>query len=957
MVLTMMKILTLLSMMGISSISSAQRILNPIDQARKFLAEQDASVCDSAKVGLDQNFPLVNLGPAKCWANRKTASDFKGEKVDQMKLLFADEKICNCINDENKFFPITGEVQKYSFAPTPDYKLPKDPAVIYALNAKKLQEELAEDKNRLAFQASIISESNAEFTKYYGPAASTQVSSKEVMDKLSGIIDFGKDPNADLASKIKNSIEALKIPPNVPPASSYLVDPPFAENQCVGVREYLAYKQLPSDKDIIKEISSGKFVPEDWNHYVLRKKYDSLMAEKDVKKRNASKEEVLKLSNKLRFLSQNPMLKTFFAADASADYLSYTDKMSKEREEFATSVMKKNAKTLPKLKNKLFDILKLSVNPDQKQSNKYKEQLKQFFVDKDHAQVMDVEIEKEAYKKLERLTDSRALKVTAPALTQDSVMRDFTKISNLETPDICSQGGASVEKCSKIFAGYCKAVTQAVRSLPCDNNEVFDELDSLISNDLNPDFKSNADFQKFNSEICDKTRLADSTGDGSNSNNFKNYKDKYCKANAGSVECSHSPDKKNIVSLRDKFLAKFPYSLASGHSAETFLNYTKDQITDVPGGKSLFQDTDKAARRSSRLAALQDQWGRLEGLDKSNDLDQSAYNMAGTAPASTNSNAFSDSQSASVPDTSFSNFANAAVASAGAAPQTIDNMNDDKKRDMLDDMKKDYADWKADKTTNNGSQTASAQETAMKSRIEALEQLLAQQKKISDEQYKLLNDTIAERNKDATKKVVAESGASDEAASNKAQKIANADTTNASNISDVSRAPASAPQYSTGGVNSGSNGSAVTKRSNANSADTSADSVAREESKLANVRRFPDGSVSIEAASQTSGAATANAIIVTVTDEQYDLLSANPDGLNLAQLEKDIPQDQIAKLEKNGEITIFLKNGPNQPFEVKVEKINNKLVYRKVDKSGNPVVSVKRVYTRQSLELQLKAQQ
>ena len=82
----------------------------------------------------------------------------------------------------------------------------------------------------------------------------------------------------------------------------------------------------------------------------------------------------------------------------------------------------------------------------------------------------------------------------------------------------------------------------------------------------------------------------------------------------------------------------------------------------------------------------------------------------------------------------------------------------------------------------------------------------------------------------------------------------------------------------------------------------------------------------------------------------------NPTGLSLNQIEKSIPPEQISRLEKSGEITLLLKNGSNPPFEVKVSRVDNKLVYSLKDKDGKDQAPVRRVHTRQALESQLKVQ-
>jgi hypothetical protein len=122
------------------------------------------------------------------------------------------------------------------------------------------------------------------------------------------------------------------------------------------------------------------------------------------------------------------------------------------------------------------------------------------------------------------------------------------------------------------------------------------------------------------------------------------------------------------------------------------------------------------------------------------------------------------------------------------------------------------------------------------------------------------------------------------------------------------------------------------------------------------MRRSDDGSITIESSgSSTAGGNVTPAISVPVSDEQYRMLQSDSNGQILGQLEKSIPKDQIAKLESKGEIILLVRNGSNPPFEVKVAKVDNRLVYSRTDKNGNKQDAVvRRTYTIKALENQLR---
>jgi len=250
----------------------------------------------------------------------------------------------------------------------------------------------------------------------------------------------------------------------------------------------------------------------------------------------------------------------------------------------------------------------------------------------------------------------------------------------------------------------------------------------------------------------------------------------------------------------------------------------------------------------------------------------------------------------------------------------------------------------------------------MKAKIEALETLLSQQRKLTEDQYKLLNSAISNQQIAQASKAVAPALAqnTDKEAMEKARVRSHSGFTttamaNGTLSDETMRGPASIKENQTN-TSAGNSGAASLQRSSSSSgARASADSVAREEAKLVNLRRFPDGSITIESASK-GGQVAPNAITVPVSDEQYRLLQSNPGALSLSQIEKSIPKEQLAELEKSGQIILVLQNGENPPFEVKVEKKDNKLVYQLQDQQGNKVNPIQRVYTRQALELELKIQ-
>jgi hypothetical protein len=317
-----------------------------------------------------------------------------------------------------------------------------------------------------------------------------------------------------------------------------------------------------------------------------------------------------------------------------------------------------------------------------------------------------------------------------------------------------------------------------------------------------------------------------------------------------------------------------------------------------------------------------------------------------------------------VPDYSILSPGDSVAQQKASEKQKIENMSDERKKSLLNDWENEYDEWKKSKKISDSSELSpadSVRDDKYKKEIQTLKALLEEQKKLTDTQSKLLNEAIARKSesptterdlKANTKKDRFVSAASEFTPS----KVSNSSFTNNSGDS-ASRSPASIGDGGRIG-NISNNSSAVRSTSTAGKSfarsSENADSLAREQAKLINVKNYSDGSILVESPSSSSSAV--NAISLPVSDEQYKVLLVNPTGLSLNQIEKSIPPEQISKLEKSGEITLLLKNGSNPPFEVKVSRVDNKLVYSLKDKDGKDQAPVRRVHTRQALESQLKVQ-
>jgi hypothetical protein len=924
-----------------------------------------------------------------CWDAKKNYDDVPAPKLTEKELIESDYQICNCLNDPRQ--NPSADIRHLMKLPTvqlPNYRPSKNVVEIFEKNAKRIKEKMEKDRTSLAFQASIISEGNTSFTQLYAadPTAN-QFTSKKLKDSVennakdvtgsSAILPSAstQKENDEIVSGVRKVLEGLKVPPKTDPA--LFQDEKLVDGQCVPGRDFLAYQALPQ-QELLKDISEtteATFDPKDWNYDELKKSYDEFMR-LNLDSKIRTKELIVNLKAKLRFLDQNPMIKTFFAVDPTSEYLKNTDDVPQERKQFVLQSLKENSPKIDPRKKQLFGILKkFSSNQALPQLKPYLEDLRNFFVQPDVANLMDIQAEKELYKKLNKIGDFKSFTEKTSLITQQSVENDFVKLTKLGQPSKCGpRADRNIKECVEIYAAYCKTLEDVVNRIRSEEGdpEIRDDLDVLAANDFEPSYKTNNEFKKFNDNLCQAPRRK---ANDSTPVKYEAFKASYCKNTEHREDCKGDP--KGMRNILTSFLKEYPEDVktASSLSAKDAAKFAA--ISKV-AEKNVELDSNRPAsgsRRASKrlesLASLRNEWGVKDTSESFPSSDSRVANGVATASAAASISDRNPSENDESPaaNSSYapgtpapfnstsgpSNFAGSFANSQ--TDESAENMSDEKRREELNQLKEEYDELaKSKKSLNKSvSEAASSQEAALKARIDALEQLLAGQKKLLDNQS-LASQSASNKNINKNK-TVAEDEDQEQDSERRVAKTALA--SGASATQDSRRAPASVRESQV----SASSTKAASASANATSArrsvlsaapsSSSDDSVAREEAKLVNLRS-QGGFITIESVGK-GASSSANAISYPVSDEQYKLLQSNPMGLNLTQIEKNIPKDQIENLERNGEIILLLRNGSNPPFEVKVEKKNKKLVYRLRDESGKEIAPVKRVYTRKALEGELQA--
>lgn len=758
--------------------------------------------------------------------------------------------------------------------------------------------------------------------------------------------------------------------------------------QCVSAREFMAFKQIPSDDKTIKEIKEDKGDEDQWNHKILRAEYDRIMR-LPMDQRATQKNRIISLKTRLQFLERNPLMKNFLAADASNLPTFFGMVPTPNQAEVRKSYEADEANGVPDLKTRkkaLVDMIRRLVpangcstpqcmydrmqSPDMK---KVSGDILKFFANPANATVTTTENTKantflanDFFAKKENLTTK------APELyTRENVDNAFARYYNLGSPKDCD-GESKLDVCVRTYSGYCKYLDNQFPKITdqlITDREIVDDLDNTVSNFFNTDIKTNKDLKDFNDSICNTPRRKSLSQQDGNYKTFWQYRAEACK----SKPAGYCDTVEGMQAVRTEYLENNPEpavpgtGIASVHVKGFNALMKGSGIGRGMNRATIAQMESGGGPTGGSMAAYLEQLNRDMGYEENIFEDSSTSSIAQMNKSSADFTSNFDEKSAKVDNkidnstpiddvpsmgstynySAGASTANGSTVAGTEQVQKVENMSDPQRQELMDDWQKEYDAWKRSKD-NDGSAAASSKDAAMQARIDALEQLLAQQKKLTEDQYKLINEAIANQNRAQTAVAQSQDNQSSGSTSNgRNRSVASVSgSVDDEEVSTRTGGGASEVRQANGGVGGGAGSAGIGSGGSSSSrraalSGGSSDDVAREEAKLVSMRSSADGSIVISAVNTNGGGA--NAISVPVSDDQYRALQANPQSLNLSQIESRIPKDQIAKLEKEGEIVILLRNGSNPPFEVKVEKKNNKLVYSLKDKKGNDQAPVRRI--------------
>lgn len=933
----------------------------------------------------------------------------EGYLISEEVLLEADEQVCNCLKTDKN----TKIAERMNLSHKEQF-LASNNKISESINEnlKNLKGTIESLRDSMLFQADLLfrdnngpqEDVNKLVTFYSGGFVTSSFNSGQgrqlfngmggrlkdfglqqhkrnatLMDHFSAVGGAKKQANAQLEKNIEEALQNTKIdPPNV----ELIAQPTFEEGQCVGPKEFIAKNQTPSENEFYLELASEKFDETRWNYEILEQKLIALSADP-----KAHENEIKKLEMRMRYLNRNPFIKNFFAASEDTDkYIKDFTGGSKEVENKFRST---SSQFIKNKKAELFAIIKTQLSPSDKSCGKipsgckkeviknygkFKELTNNFFKDEKVGLITNAQVQRFMFDEIDKFkSDPLSVSDEIVSYKQEDIEKFVYKKTHFDPSQCHNRSPASsgegysydLVSCIDAYGLYCSTLAIAkenhLKNIK-DPRSAVKKLAKETKEFFSPKIDENPELKKFNEEFCKTPRLAK---DGSGHKSFLEFKDSYCEKNRSNSACQKATFE-NIAQLREMYRQNYSFSSFGDEKSrvraadhETFDTWNmgiKDTsimvATAVAGGhnaefpsslEQLIRDFSISGFEGSKEAQTFEEAGMFSNL----------VNVVSDTKLRPSTISSFDSSYEDV-----NNYSNLPSFTQTALDEPkIDQLTTFQKEEILSQWREELADFKKENQENSTSDRSA--EAGLRAKIEALETLLAQQQKLTEDQYRLLNTAISNQKIPEAPKAATNTQPSNNAEKEAMEKVrvrSNSGFTttalaNGTLSDDTMRGPASIKDQTSS--NSSSASASTQRASSSSGARASADSVAREEAKLVNLRRFPDGSITIESTTK-GGQLAPNAITVPVSDEQYRLLQSNPGALSLSQIEKSIPKEQLAELEKSGQIILVLQNGENPPFEVKVEKKDNKLVYQLQDTKGNKVNPIQRVYTRRALELELK---
>ena len=960
-----------------SSFAQRRRVLDPSMEITTIPIEPVKLEidCGPRPPGLIQEFSV------ECF-NKKVSKRDRGDK-SQLQLLQGELDVCECLDDHPRF-KIKRSAINIKIQTTDAYITMRD----YEKNLDGISRRLASQRNGMMFQTSTLSE-NPNFAAEYnsGKAAeelTTMLSNTrgrgslnnlrgQSVDAAKNALDLGfsaedRENKRQINEGISEALKNFKVPEA---NENLLKEEVFAEGQCISSREYLAFRQLPSDGEFYKFVSTHNFNEKDWDYSQLERELRDL-TRGTLEERRSRKDQILSIKSRMRFLNRNPMLKNLFAANKNDNEAHYQN-ANFSREKKAIWDNHTAWTSLGSNKAKLFDLIK-GLSPDkncdmrkpeclssasiQKKVQDYRNGLANLFSQKDVVEMTKMEAEKDMFREVASIGSPDMFNIPEKAQSLEDAERLFAQSRpNNVAPIHCEGMDVDVEKCEISYGSFCKQVRDAYRNASDEDGNMEDlgfNLGLDYMDNFNPDIKTNASFKNFNDEICNSERMNQNTNPISRST-FKDFSENYCRTNASAPICREK-SAENTQALRTLFLDKFPSRPSDNPMFEAvkitaFNQFIKNnEIPKIDSNvvRNIVNARSETTRSQGNLISGESFINNPGRLSSSTPvITKPSKDLPSSTVASSSSSTF---ESATVANDSF---VNSALSSSVIAPQSFIEKVSQQEVTSEDDRERirSMAEEEISRTKREAaSATDQLQRDNLESRMKFMEQLLAQ-KTENESKYQQLIDQLNKKLDNQASPQVANHKASTEAEEKKVNKA----VSNSFNVDSETqnRAPANINEnvtsYTTAGSTagtasvSGSNGTKAMSGRGASSFNSAL--LEAQESKAGKVQKSADGSIVIASDANSPALQAMGSAANSVSDYSLSVPAQDYAGFEAQNMEtlKRYQEKLLGSMESNQPVRVFVKAANKEPLEFYVVKDGDRLFFKPVRKTGATLEALKEV--------------
>ncbi|MFL5784930.1 MAG: hypothetical protein ACJ76H_09995, partial [Bacteriovoracaceae bacterium] len=314
--------------------------------------------------------------------------------------------------------------------------------------------------------------------------------------EMSGVLDtYVRNARTEIASEASNSenqnspaiqarMRELASKLEVPTADEKLLTKGFEQNanDCVSVKEYLAFNQLPAYNDFYNSLATESFDPQKWDIKVLESDLNNV-----VEKGGIDSREYWKLRGRIKFLQKNGLWRAVFSASDSPE--------NKQRKEDLFNIIKSSfGNSRCKADSCRLDLMSSRKYDD------YREASRRFLGRKDIAEMINTSEVERAKVEFSEAAAHNIMKRPPLPSTLDAY-RQYSARFNAHLSHCDDPKNASA--CMVAYAQHCPEINQIQQQLQNKTARFTDgdfELESMGNTEMDPDL--NPAYQEFRDAMC-----------------------------------------------------------------------------------------------------------------------------------------------------------------------------------------------------------------------------------------------------------------------------------------------------------------------------------------------------------------------------------------------------------------------------------------------------------------------